>query len=182
MLTNISPIPFTRINDYIKWSTNINNIMLTTAVNSIEYDNGANKLNTHHQFVDIQKSFLYVCTETVFDYPHAYISEKSFKGITAKRPFVILGAPGTLTLLKSYGFKTFSDWWDEDYDLEYSVDLRLIKVYNIVKDICNLPIGSLQNLCDDMSQILEYNFNHYSTFRQQQLQQFETSCINNLRR
>jgi len=181
MLPSILPHPFTRINDNIKWSANIDNIM-QISVDNIEYDGGANISKTHNQFLDIQKSFLYVCTETVFDYPHAYISEKSFKGITAKRPFIILGAPGTLSLLKSYGFKTFSDWWDEDYDLEYSVDLRLIKVYNIVKDICNLPIGQLQNLCDEMSQILEYNFIHYDTFRQQQLQQFETTCIKNLRR
>jgi hypothetical protein len=181
MLTNILPTPFTRINDSVEWSDNINNIVQST-FNTIGHDSVANKLKTHHQFIDIQKSFLYVCTETVFEYPHAYISEKSFKGITAKRPFIILGAPGTLSLLKLYGFKTFNDWWDESYDDEHSVDLRLTKVYNIVKEICNLSVNSLQSLCKEMSPTLEYNFNHYDTFRQQQLQQFETSCINNLRR
>lgn len=181
MLPNILPIPFSRINDNINWSIDIDNIV-QHKIDNIEYDGGANKLKTHHQFIDIQKSFLYVCTETVFDYPHAYISEKSFKGITAKRPFIILGAPGTLSLLKLYGFKTFSDWWDESYDSEDSIDLRLTKVYNIVKEVCELSVDSLQLLCKEMSQTLEYNFNHYDTFRQQQLQQFETSCINNLRK
>lgn len=181
MLNKIIVDPFTRINDCIKWSSTINTALDAPAHN-IVYDNRANCIDTHHQFDAIQKSFLYVCTETVFDYPHSYISEKSFKGITTKRPFIILGAPGTLELLKLYGFKTFSNWWNEDYDTVDSVDLRLTKVYNIINNICNLPVTALHNMCNEMAETLEYNFMHYDTFRKNQINEFEELCIRNLKR
>ena len=157
MLPSILPHPFTRINDNIKWSASIDNIV-QSSVNGIEYDGGANKLKTHHQFVDMQKSFLYVCTETVFDYPHAYISEKSFKGITVKRPFVILGAIGTLSLLKSYGFKTFSDIWDESYDNEKDDIIRLERIASLLRSLDELSVEGKQELFNAAQEIVEYNY------------------------
>lgn len=180
MLLNITP--FTRINDKVQWSESIDKIKKLYPGQSISYDHKANLKETHHQFIDVQQSFLYVCTETVFDYPHAYLSEKSYKGITAKRPFVIVGAHKSLELLKTYGFKTFSPWWDESYDFEQDPSRRIEKVYSIIKDISSKSIEELKLLCTEMSEILEYNFQHYKTFQQSEILQFKLNCINNLNR
>lgn len=178
----ITTVPFNRINDAINWNNTISTIIQSTEVNSIKYDGLANTIDIHHQFLDIQKSFLYVCTETVFNYPHSYLSEKSYKGITTKRPFVIVGAPNSLALLQSYGFKTFNDWWDESYDSEQNHSLRILSIYNIIKDMCEKSLDDLQIMCDGMSSVLEYNFNHYQTFCQAELSKFEHDCIKNLHR
>jgi hypothetical protein len=185
MLSDIVTIvPFTRINDNIHWNESINQVMDSSypELTDIVYDNKSDDLTIHHQLITVQESFLYVCTETVFNYPHSYLSEKSYKGITSKRPFVILGAPNSLQLLKDYGFKTFDQWWDESYDSEQSVDRRLINVYAIIKRICESSIDELKTMCDEMSPILEYNFNHYNTFSNNEINSFEQQCINNLRR
>lgn len=184
MLSNIVVDPFTRINDEIHLSTKLSHLLTTEhqKLQSIPYDRQANNAKTHHQLLDIQQSFLYVCTETVFNYPTVYLTEKSFKGITAKRPFVILGAPGSVNKLKEFGFMTFDQWWDESYDAEMSDQVRLMKIYAIIKRIHKKSLNELQDLISEMAPILEYNFNHYKTFGDNQVAEFQKQCILNLNR
>lgn len=174
--------PWSRINDTINWSDSIDAIKKLYPVDSICYDNLANDIQSRYQFKDIQKSFLYVCTETVFQYPHAYLTEKSYKGITAKRPFVIVGAPGSIDLLKSYGFKTFDRWWDEDYDNEQNPNRRIEKIFAIIEYISSKTTIELQDMITEMSELLDYNFSHYSTFANNEINQFESACRSNLTR
>jgi hypothetical protein len=47
-----------------------------------------------------------------------FISEKSFKPLAHRHPFLIYGTPGTLAHLRSLGFMTFDHVIDETYDLE----------------------------------------------------------------
>jgi hypothetical protein len=47
-----------------------------------------------------------------------FISEKSFKPLAHRHPFLIYGTPGTLAHLRSLGFLTFDHIIDETYDLE----------------------------------------------------------------
>lgn len=180
MLIKINP--WSRINDKINWSDSIDTIKKLCPVDSICYDRLANDIQTHYQFKDIQKGFLYVCTETVFRYPHSYLTEKSYKGITAKRPFVIVGAPGSIDLLKSYGFKTFDRWWSEDYDYEQNPSRRLEKIFAIIEYISSKKTIELQDMINEMSEILDYNFSHYFTFANNELTRFEAECHSNLTR
>jgi hypothetical protein len=182
MLHKIQLAPFSRINDQCWVPARLERIISHEQVPNFELDCLANRASTHHQFLDLQQSFLYVCTETVFNYPDVYLTEKTYKGITAKRPFVLLAAPGSLQLLKQFGFKTFDRWWDESYDLEARDHVRLLKVYAIIKKICSHSIDELKLLLSDMEETLEYNFHHYEQFGLDQIEDFRTSCILNLKR
>lgn len=175
-------VPFTLIRDGFFLDKHLNDIVESTTLDNIDYDNYDFVNDPFYQVLDLQKSFLYVCTETVFNYPHAYITEKLYKGLLVKRPFITLGAPNTLSLLKDYGFKTFNQWWDESYDVEQSPSRRLEKVHAIIQDICSYSIADLQIMCQEMRPILEHNFNHYTTFGQNQLIDFDRECLKNLRR
>lgn len=131
--------------------------------------------------VDIcQPAFLHIVTESVFDYPSVFYTEKSIKPIMFKRPFVLLSSPGSLKNLRTMGFQTFDQWWSEDYDnIQDPVD-RLVAVMNIVKSICKLSIEQVQDLCLDMQSVLEHNFNFYrDCFYDRDLQQMEQACLNN---
>lgn len=45
-----------------------------------------------------------------------FVTEKTFKPIAFKHPFVVAGPPGTLAFLHKLGFETFENLWDESYD------------------------------------------------------------------
>ena len=128
-----------------------------------------------------QQSFLHVVTETVFDYPTVFISEKSIKPIVYKRPFILISSVGCLNNLKKLGFKTFNRYWDESYDLIEDPAKRMLAIINIIDSICTKTVTELQELCVDMQNILDYNFNYYQTkFGQKELEKFESACKKNL--
>jgi hypothetical protein len=103
------------------------------------------------------KFFLDVVTETVFDYPHVFISEKLLRPLMLKKPFVLFGAPGTLKYLHSYGFKTFNNFWDESYDTEQDPQLRFLKCCSIMQYIVQKPMEELNALHQCLTEILEHN-------------------------
>lgn len=128
-----------------------------------------------------QQAFLQVVTETVYHYPVPFVSEKTAKPLINKRPFVIVGAVGSLANLRKLGFKTFGDFWSEDYDTEQNPERRIQSIVEIVESVCSQSIAELQNLCIAMSDVLNYNFDFYTKeFKKAQLAQFEKMCVENL--
>jgi len=111
----------------------------------------------------IQRGFLYIALETTIVYPEVFLSKISFKGIVKKRPFVILGVPGTIKYLQQLGFKTFDRFWDESYDQIDDFELRVDAIIDIINSINKLSIIELKELAENMKDILEYNFDHFST-------------------
>ena len=104
------------------------------------------------------ESFLHVVTETCFWDDRTHLTEKIFKPIVARQPFVLLGCAGNLQYLQSYGFKTFDNWWDESYDHITDPILRLQKVVDLIKDICSMDIIELENILRGMKYTLDYNY------------------------
>lgn len=128
-----------------------------------------------------QDCFLQIVTETAYNYPVPFFSEKFIKPILNKRPFVIIGAANSLASLQAMGFKTFSEFWSEDYDTIEDPELRLIEIFNVIESLCAKSIHELRNLCIAMSDILNYNFDYLKNdFKKNQLMQFEAQCIKNL--
>jgi|LakMenEpi03Aug12_release.lakeMendotaPanAssembly.Ray.scaffolds.fasta_scaffold51989_2 hypothetical protein len=120
----------------------------------------------------IKNALLYVAIESAFVNPNVCFTEKTFKAIVMKRPFVIVGCVGSLAKLRELGFRTFDKFWNEDYDQEINPNKRLQKVLDIVSHISSLSVVELQEMCYNMQDILEHNAEHYSEqFAKQQLQQ-----------
>jgi hypothetical protein len=114
-----------------------------------------------------QRALWHVVSETVFYYDKLHLTEKIFKPIVSKRPFILVAAPGNLAYLKSYGFKTFDRWIDESYDDEQDPAKRLEMIANEVEKLCKLSMGQLKNMHMEMQEILNYNFDHlYGNFRE----------------
>jgi hypothetical protein len=63
-----------------------------------------------------QESFVYVVTETCYWERKLHLTEKIFKPIVSRMPFILVGPAHNLEYLRSYGFQTFDYWWDESYD------------------------------------------------------------------
>jgi hypothetical protein len=75
-----------------------------------------------------------VVVETAVNGP-LFVTEKTFKPIAFEHPFLIIAQPYVLELLKSNGFVTFDNIFDESYDALKNFDDRLGRVYNNVEAI-----------------------------------------------
>lgn len=87
------------------------------------------------------------------------LSEKTFKSIINRHPFIILGVPKTLQLLKDLGYKTFSPWINEDYDNELDDMTRIHMVVKETKKLAELSDEQLAEFLIFAREIVEHNFN-----------------------
>jgi hypothetical protein len=105
-------------------------------------------------------SFLHIVNETVWQ-EKIHFTEKVFKPIVLHQPFVVLQAPGSLSYLRSYGFKTFGDWWDESYDTIEDSQQRMQAIADIVNAIGEKSLEELETMRMEMASVLEHNFRHF---------------------
>ena len=121
-----------------------------------------------------KSSFLHIVCETVVDRIH--LTEKIFKPIVLKQPFVLLNGAGGLEYLRSYGFKTFSDFWSEEYDTIDDLDQRLKAVSYIVNGVGSVSLDQLEKMRNKMKPILEHNYNwFYNGFADKCWSELETN-------
>jgi hypothetical protein len=106
-------------------------------------------------------AFWHVVTETVFYYDKLHLTEKIFKPIVMKQPFMLLAAPGNLAYLKSYGFKTFEGIIDESYDTIEDNDQRTEAVVRQLAWYCALSAEEKRAVIEAIAPIVEYNFHHF---------------------
>ena len=112
--------------------------------------------------LELQQQALWnVVTETIFYQNKQHLTEKIFKPIVARRPFILVGAVNNLAYLKSYGFKTFDRWIDESYDSIEDPDLRIQAITEELAKLCALEPIELLMMYEDMKDVLNYNFNHF---------------------
>lgn len=112
-------------------------------------------------FNESADSLLYLVAETVAHGRKLHLTEKSFKPICLRMPFIIIGTAGSLRHLRSYGFKTFSDLWDESYDDETDDVLRVERIASLLRSLDELPTAGKQELFDAARDIVEHNYNHF---------------------
>ena len=90
------------------------------------------------------------------------ISEKTFKCVLLKVPFIRLGMPHSLKQFKSWGFKTFDGiLFDESYDSIENFYDRLDAILKQVTKMLTMPFSELQEKVQSakVQEILDYNYN-----------------------
>jgi hypothetical protein len=110
----------------------------------------------------IQHTKLSLVLEAYFDDEHTdgvYLTEKSFRPIYYKKPFLILGQQGSLLELRKRGFKTFNFILDEWYDM-LDNDNRFKRVLEQVLYLNLIEKGELNFKIERCEDIVDYNYNH----------------------
>lgn len=115
----------------------------------------------HAQYKLWQNSLWHLVNETVFYEPKLHLTEKVFKPIVSKRPFILVAAPGNLEYLRGYGFQTFSRWIDESYDSIMDPDQRLDAITHEISKFARMNAGELRDIHQDMLPVLEHNKQHF---------------------
>lgn len=128
-----------------------------------------NSANTYVAADFLSHSFVYLITETVGEYPYPYFSEKTWKAINTGVPFLMVNTQYSLKKLQELGFKTFSDWWDEDYDLGFTVADRIESITNVLTMLSGLPESQLVAMRKDMQPSIEYNQKYLKLFVEKDL-------------
>ena len=102
--------------------------------------------------------FVDVVCETFSNGNVFFITEKFWRPVATKTPFIIQGPQFVIKRLKQLGFKTFDRWWSEGYDEDpYLYSQNEIK--KILADLSALSISDLETIYDEMQPILEHNYN-----------------------
>ena len=102
-------------------------------------------------------SFLFLVTETHFNNRTIFFSEKTFKPILVEMPFMVLGNPNTLQILKEMGFKTFDRWFNEDYDLDLPLEKRCDIIVSEISRLSKMSNTERLAIRREMSDILKHN-------------------------
>lgn len=103
--------------------------------------------------------FCDVVTESRFAQPTSNYSEKVYRAMFYKKPFIMVGPPHTLQYMRDSGYQTFRDFWDESYDIMEDHESRLFAIFKLIDKINAMSIGELKALYDSMLPVLEHNRN-----------------------
>jgi hypothetical protein len=101
--------------------------------------------------------FIEIVCESYFTGKTFFPTEKIWRPMILKTPFMLQGPVNFLRNLKKLGFKTFSKFWDESYDEDGGV-LALETIKRNVDRLSLLATKDLNDLYADMENILEHNY------------------------
>ena len=110
---------------------------------------------------DYEATDIEVVLETLFDDSRLHLTEKSLRPIACGQPFIIAGTHGSLEYLRSYGFKTFGNIWDESYDLIEDPAERLIQIAELMKQINNWHPWVREQKLLEAQTIADYNRQYF---------------------
>jgi hypothetical protein len=120
-----------------------------------------------------KNSLINIISETNFFTPEIHLNEKTYKPIAFKQPFIMMGAPASLQHLKDVGFKTFSNWWDESYDLETDNVKRMQMINTLVEEIANWSSKKKIQFTYEVTDTVEFNCEHLATMSHLEVKNFE---------
>jgi hypothetical protein len=114
-------------------------------------------------------TYFSLVTETVFEYPYSFRTEKIWKPVAIGHPFIAVANAGYYRDLHQLGFKTFGHVIDESFDnIENNHD-RLKKIAQVVEDLCQQDLVSFLKECYN---VCKYNQQHLAEMQLQVRQEF----------
>lgn len=105
-----------------------------------------------------QQSLISIVTETNFESNDIFNTEKIFKPMVHRHPFILVGPYKTLQHLKDMGYKTFSEFWDESYDDIENPNERLLKIVELCKEIKNWDIETKKKFFYKSMHVTNHNY------------------------
>lgn len=113
--------------------------------------------------------FVDIITETNVVGNSFLTTEKTWRCMLAKRPFIMLGSRDFLYNLHKLGFKTFYDFWDENYDGQEN-QTRMKMIQQQIDIIAGWSMDELGQKLVEMEPILEHNRQRFLELRNKDLE------------
>jgi hypothetical protein len=134
---------------------------------NIEMRNNKNFVDTD-DLMYFKSSYLSLVTETFYfpksqwgtiDETTIFFSEKIFKPIAVKHPFMIVSRPYSLKWFRTLGYKTFHPYINEAYDTVESDSERLACILTEMERLCSQTDSQWLEWQHGVKSIVEHNFN-----------------------
>jgi hypothetical protein len=100
--------------------------------------------------------FCEIVCETFFSGKTFMMTEKIFRPIVQRKPFIVQGPKFFLENLKILGFKTFNNWWDESYDIDEN-DGKFDSLQWTINYIGNQSMETINDWYQQMQPTLDHN-------------------------
>jgi hypothetical protein len=114
-------------------------------------------------------TYFSLVTETVFEYPYSFRTEKIWKPIAMGHPWIAATSCGYYRDLHKLGFKTFGFLIDETFDLVENHQDRMQQVARVVSDLCKQNLPEFLAAAQEVS---KYNQQHLVYSREQEIKKF----------
>lgn len=110
-----------------------------------------------------RESYISIVTEGDFSSKSGkrQFTEKVLKCFAHHHPFIVVGLPGTLSLLQEEGFLTFSSIINEDYDKEENDDKRLRMIFDEIEKLNSLNMNQMKRMYESIMPVLDHNYDNY---------------------
>jgi hypothetical protein len=119
-------------------------------------------------------TYFSVVTETVFDYPYSFRTEKIWKPIAMGHPFVAVANYGYYRDLHNMGFQTFDPIVDESFDNIEDNQRRINRIIEVVRDLCQ---QDLDHFIKECYTICKYNQEHFAEISIKTRKQFPDQLL-----
>jgi hypothetical protein len=114
-------------------------------------------------------TYFSLVTETVFEYPYSFRTEKIWKPVAMGHPFIAVANQGYYRDLQNLGFQTFGHVIDESFDSIEDNQQRIERIVEIVEDLCQQDLDSFLKECYT---VCKYNQQHLAEMRFQVRREF----------
>jgi UDPglucose 6-dehydrogenase len=115
------------------------------------------------------ESYFSVITETIYfkkSFPigslthesYKFITEKTYRAIILKHPFLLVAWPGILEHLRSFGYKTFHPYIDETYDTIEDEIQRMEAIVLEIERLCNFSDDQWLDWQYSVKNIVDHNY------------------------
>ena len=123
------------------------------------YKNGYHKNNFNYGVPkEYFMSLIEFVSETFVKFS-SHFSEKTFKPLFYKKPFVTFAGPYYYETLKKYNFELYNELFDYSFDKNESPDERLSDILIQIKELNKLNFRELESIIEKISDKIEYNYN-----------------------
>ena len=99
-----------------------------------------------------------IVAETFVKGDSFFVTEKTIRPILMKKPFIIMGPKNFMIYLRQMGFRTFYEYWDEDYD-GFSLKQRYKMILSLIDHLSHKSKNELDQMYQSMQEILDHNYN-----------------------
>lgn len=114
-------------------------------------------------------SYFSLVTETVFEYPYSFRTEKIWKPIAMGHPWIAVANAGYYKDMHLLGFKSFGKLIDQSFDQIEDPQKRIERIVQVVTDLCK---QNLDEFLAGAQSICKYNQEHFANMRLQVRREF----------
>jgi len=116
-----------------------------------------------------EDTYFSLVSETVFEYPHSFRTEKLWKPVAMGHPWIAVSNAGFYKEMHNLGFQTFGHVIDESFDSIDNHQDRIERITQVVEDLCS---QDLVKFLEECYTVCKYNQQHLLECREKWRKEF----------